>query len=255
MASDIEEAVRGLCLAFPEAEAFVSHGAPNFRVRKRTFATYAANVHGDGRVALWLNLPEGAQEQLVRDAPKHFFVPPYVGPRGWVGVRLDQGLAWKRVAELVREAWEKTAPAALAGKLARTPQVAAPTKALKPGQLDRLDASKTKRLLERIRAICLSLPETRETRQFGSPVWQAGTRTFAMAYDYGDGPTLAFWVGLDQQGLYASDPRYSIPAYIGHRGWIALAPGDRPDWHEIESLARASYRHFALKRMLARLGE
>src|SRR5687768_9223780 len=172
MSADVETAVRELCVAFPEAEAFVSHGAPNFRVRKRTFATYAANVHGDGRVALWLNLPDGAQEQLVRDAPKHFFVPPYVGPRGWVGVRLDQGLPWKRVAALVREAWEKTAPPALAAKLARMPEVAAPTKALKPEQLDRLDAPKTKRLLEKLRAICLALPETREVRQFGSPVWQ-----------------------------------------------------------------------------------
>jgi hypothetical protein len=252
--ADVETAARELCLSFPEAEAFTSHGAPNFRVRKRTFATWAANVHGDGRVALWLNLPDGAQEQLVRDAPKHFFVPPYVGPRGWVGVRLDQGLAWKRFAELVREAWANTAPPPLAAKLGRTPQVAAPTKALKAEQLDPLEAPKSKRLLEKFRALCLALPETREVRQFGSPVWQAGTKTFAMAYDYGNGPQLGFWVGVDQQGLYASDPRYSIPAYIGHRGWIALAPGAKPDWREIESLARASYRHFALKRMLAQLG-
>ena len=93
-AKDINQAVREVCLSFPEAEEYLSHGSPNFRVRKgRTFATYVLNHHGDGRVALWLNAPEGAQEHYVRGEPRHFFVPPYVGPRGWLGVHLDKGSA------------------------------------------------------------------------------------------------------------------------------------------------------------------
>lgn len=252
-ARDVGTAVHALCTAFPGAEAFTSHGAPNFRVRGRTFATYAVNLHGDGRVALWLNAPAGAQEQLVRDAPKHFFVPPYVGPRGWLGLRLDTGLAWPRVVQLVREAWEKTAPPALAAALDAPVAVEAPTRALAPEQLDRLASPHARRVVGKLRRICLALPETREARQFGNPVWQAGKRTFAVAYDYGEGLRLGFWVGVDQQGLYTSDPRYTIPPYTGHNGWIALDAAKACDWREIESLAHASYRHFALKRMLARL--
>ena len=91
-ARTIEAVVRELCLAFPDAEEFVSHGSPNYRATKgKTFATYLVNHHGDGRIALWLPMPPGAQDSHVKLQPKHFFVPPYVGPRGWLGVNLDTG--------------------------------------------------------------------------------------------------------------------------------------------------------------------
>ncbi len=254
MAKTIDQAVREVCLSFPEAEEYVSHGSPNFRVKGgRTFATYVVNHHGDGRVALWLKSPDGAQEHHVANAPKHFFVPPYVGPSGWLGVELDKGIAWKRIAELVREAYENVAPPKLAAKIGKTIAITPPTATMKAEERDRLAAPRTAKIVEKLRAICLALPETRGTKQFGAPVWQAGTKTFAIAYDYGEGPMLGFWVGVDQQGLYTADPRYSIPKYMGHNGWIALAVGKRCDWAEIESLAHASYRHFALKRMLKAL--
>ena len=101
VARDVHTAVREECLWFPEAEEILSHGSPNFRVRGKTFATYVINHHGDGRVALWLNAPPGSQEMHVRAEPRHFFVPPYVGPRGWLGVLLDHGIAWPRVVALV----------------------------------------------------------------------------------------------------------------------------------------------------------
>src|SRR5579871_2909847 len=127
MANDLDRAVRELCLAFPESEALVSHGSPNFRVRGgKIFATYTINHHGDGRIALWLNVPSGVQDAYVRAEPKHFFVPPYVGPSGWLGVRLDQGLGWKRVSELVRMAYERVAAPALKQNLRRTPVVRPP---------------------------------------------------------------------------------------------------------------------------------
>jgi hypothetical protein len=110
MARGIDEAVREACLWLPEAEEFLSHGSPNFRVRGKTFAAYVINHHGDGRVALWLNAMPGSQELHVRTQPEHFFVPPYVGPRGWLGVVLNRGIDWNRVAALVREAYEKVAP-------------------------------------------------------------------------------------------------------------------------------------------------
>jgi hypothetical protein len=70
MARDINGAVREVCLSFPEAEEFLSHGSPNFRVRGKTFATYVVNHHGDGRVALWICSPAGAQESYRHFALK-----------------------------------------------------------------------------------------------------------------------------------------------------------------------------------------
>ena len=117
-------------MSFPEAEESVSHGHADFRVRGKSFATYLVNHHGDGRVALWLNSPPGAQEMHVRGEPKHFFVPPYVGPRGWLGVNLDKGLSWKRIAMLAQEAYQKVAPSALVGRIGDTIQIKPPTQKL-----------------------------------------------------------------------------------------------------------------------------
>jgi hypothetical protein len=252
VASDVQQAVRDACLWLPEAEEFVSHGAPNFRVRGKTFATYAVNHHGDGRVALWLPAPPGSQEMHVRAEPAHFFVPPYVGPRGWLGVMLDRGIGWARIAALVREAYERVAPPQLRMQIGRTPAIKAP-KALAARQIDPLQSPRAAAMLKRLRKVCLGLPETQESRQFGHPVWQAGKKTFALARHDGERLLLCFWVGVDQQGLLSGDPRYHIPPYMGHNGWIALDVRRGCDWHEVQSLALQSYRHFALKRMLQQL--
>lgn len=253
MAKAIPEAVREICLSFPEASEIVSHGSPNFSVRGKSFASYLVNHHGDGKVALWLGLPAGAQEQLVRDEPRYFFVPPYVGHRGWVGVELDQGLNWKRIATLVRQAYEKVAPASLVASLGKTIIIAAPKAKLAEAERDPLNSPALLKFITPLREYCLSLPQTREDPRFGSPSWQAGKRTFAVAYQYDGQLTFSFWVGVEQQGLYTADKRYSIPPYMGHNGWIALKVGAKPNWKEIRALALHSYRHFALKRMLAQL--
>jgi predicted DNA-binding protein (MmcQ/YjbR family) len=253
VARDIHQAVRDACLWLPEAEEFVSHGAPNFRVRGKTFAMYAVNHHGDGRIALWLAAPPGSQDVHVRAEPRHFFVPPYVGPRGWLGVSLDRGIEWSQVVGLVREAYEKAAPPALRASLGATPALGAPVKALSAAQIDPLQSPRARKLLEKFRGLCLALPETREARHFGHPVWQAGKKSFAMMRHDGERLCLCFWVGVDQQGLLTSDSRYRIPPYFGHNGWIALDVGEDCDWDEVSALTLQSYRHFALKRMLAQL--
>ena len=256
MAKDLNQAVREVCLSFPQAEEFLSHGSPNFRVRGKTFATYVVNHHGDGRIALWLNAPSGAQEQYTRATPKQFFVPPYVGPRGWLGVQLDQGLSWKRIAALVREAYEKVAPPALIAQIGKTIEIAAPIRRLAPGEVDPMSSKRAQSVLKSLRKICLALPEVTESKQFGSPVWKAGKKTFACAYWYREqGLKLAFWVGVDRQGLLTADERFEIPPYMGHNGWIALEVTKHCDWQEVAALALASYRHFALRRMRAALGE
>ena len=253
MTRDISQAVRDACLWLPEAEEFVSHGSPNFRVRGKTFATYVVNHHGDGRVALWLNAPAGAQEVHVEAEPRHFFIPPYVGPRGWLGVILDRGIEWRRIAGLVREGYEKVAPTELRARIGKTPTIKPPAKALTASQVDPFKSARALAVLSKLRKICLSYPETSEGSPFGHPIWAAGKKTFAMARYAEMRLTLCFWVGVDQQGLLTADPRYSIPPYIGHNGWIALDVSRQSDWREVEGLALQSYRHFALKRMLQNL--
>lgn len=254
MSNELEKAVRALCLAFPETEELISHGSPNFRVRKgKIFATYAENHHGDGRLALWLNVPDGVQDAYVRDDPEHYFVPQYVGPSGWLGVRLDLGIAWGRVTELVRMAWERVAPPKLAQSLRSTPVVAPPKRRLTVADVDPKNTPRGKRVLAAMRKVCLALPEVSEDTQFGQPVWRAGKKVFAQAYCYDGRWRAAFWVGVDAQGLMTSDKRYEIPPYMGHNGWIALDVSNSHDEDELRSLALGSYRHFALKRMLAKL--
>ncbi|MCU0269706.1 MAG: MmcQ/YjbR family DNA-binding protein, partial [Acidimicrobiales bacterium] len=82
------ERVRGLCLAFPEVSERLSHGAPSFFVQgRKTLARYHEDHHGDGRLAIWCPAPQGVQALMVDTEPERFFVPPYVGHRGWLGVR------------------------------------------------------------------------------------------------------------------------------------------------------------------------
>jgi len=109
--------VRRICLALPEATEKEAWGAPTFRVRNKLFAMYAHDVHGDGRIAVWLNSDAATQQQLIASDPERFFSPPYVGSSGWIGIRLDRGLDWDVVAEFVLQAYRRTAPKRLAALL------------------------------------------------------------------------------------------------------------------------------------------
>lgn len=103
--------LREICLGLPETSERLSHGAPTFFVRgKRPFVMVMTDHHGDGRFALWCAAPEGLQKMLVDADPKRFFVPPYVGPRGWLGVRLDRGLHWDELAGIAEDAYAEVAP-------------------------------------------------------------------------------------------------------------------------------------------------
>lgn len=107
----ILERLRGLCLALPEVSERLSHGAPTFFVRdKRAFLMVLTNHHGDGRFAIWCAAEPGTQTLLVEADPERFFVPPYVGHRGWVGVRIDGRADWRRVTTVVRDAYVQVAP-------------------------------------------------------------------------------------------------------------------------------------------------
>jgi hypothetical protein len=106
--------LRKICLALPETSERLSHGAPTFFVReKRSFLMVLTNHHGDGRFAIWCAAPEGMQAMLVEADAERFFVPPYVGHRGWLGVRLDRGLDWNEVAGIAEDAYAEVAPTRL----------------------------------------------------------------------------------------------------------------------------------------------
>ncbi len=108
--------VREICLALPETTEKIAWGAPTFRVGK-IFVMVADHHHGDAHLAIWCNAAEGVQESLISADPKHFFRPPYVGPGGWVGVRLDTGLDWYVIASVIKDAYRVTAPARLSKQL------------------------------------------------------------------------------------------------------------------------------------------
>lgn len=109
--------LRALCLALPETTERLSHGEPTWFVRdKKVFATYA-DRHHDDRLGFWCAAPPGEQEAAVAADPERYFRPPYVGGRGWLGVRLDVPVDWAEIAEVVREAYRQIAPAKLVGQL------------------------------------------------------------------------------------------------------------------------------------------
>jgi len=118
--SRILERLRSICLGFPEVSERPSHGAPTFFVQgKRAFLMVHSDHHGDGRFALWCASPEGMQGMLAAADPERFFVPPYVGHRGWLGVRLDRGLDWNELAGIAEDAFSEIAPPRLVEAAAR----------------------------------------------------------------------------------------------------------------------------------------
>ena len=116
---DVVERVRSICLTFPEVTERLSHGAPTWFVRdKKVFVTcWSEGHHDDEFPHLWCAAEPGVQERLIGDDPETFFRPPYVGHRGWIGVRLDRKPDWNQVADLCEDAYRAVAPARLAALL------------------------------------------------------------------------------------------------------------------------------------------
>lgn len=103
--------LRAICLALPEAEERETWGEATFRVRGKIFAM---QVTGGDAPALWCKAPPGSQQILVGADPARFFVPPYLGHKGWVGVRLDRAPDWEEIAGLIRRSYALVAPKRLA---------------------------------------------------------------------------------------------------------------------------------------------
>jgi hypothetical protein len=107
--------LRRICLSLPDVHEVEAWGEPTFRIRNKLFAIHAAsgNHHGEGRAGVWIKAAPGNQALMVQAAPKRFFVPPYVGPAGWIGVWLDgrdAAVDWTELAALLDDGRRLVAP-------------------------------------------------------------------------------------------------------------------------------------------------
>jgi hypothetical protein len=110
--------LRAIALALPETSERLAHGEPCFYIRvKRMFVAVDDHHHKADHLAFWCPAVAGAQEELIAEDPGQFFRPPYVGHRGWVGVRIDRDPDWDEIAEIVRDAYRQVAPKALIAQL------------------------------------------------------------------------------------------------------------------------------------------
>jgi predicted DNA-binding protein (MmcQ/YjbR family) len=116
MSGDWLERLRTICLALPEATEGGGVGNPSFRVRDKIFAMQHPV---ESRPSLWIKAPRGVRETLVASEPERFFVPPYVGQHGWVGIWLDVDLDWALITDLIEDGYRMTAPKKLSQKLQR----------------------------------------------------------------------------------------------------------------------------------------
>ena len=101
--------VRRLCAALPETNEKLSHGEPTFFVGRKVYVMFANNHHNDGHIAVWIPVPGGQQATMLKTEPSKFFMPPYVGVRGWVGIELD-AIDDEELAEYIYEAYRLTVP-------------------------------------------------------------------------------------------------------------------------------------------------
>ena len=102
--------LRKIIATWPETDERLSHGAPTFWGGKKTFASFHPNHHGDGRIAVWCKATFEQQADLVETDPDVFFIPPYVGPSGWIGVRLDRGADWGMIEGVLEQGYRLVAP-------------------------------------------------------------------------------------------------------------------------------------------------
>jgi hypothetical protein len=108
--------LRAICLALPGTSERLSHGEVCFFVGKQ-FVSLDDHHHGGDHLAFWCPAPVGAQDELIAQDPVQFFRPPYVGHRGWIGVRIDLKPDWEHIAEIVEDGYRLVATKRLVAQL------------------------------------------------------------------------------------------------------------------------------------------
>lgn len=244
----IYERVRDICSGFAGVDAKLSHGAPAFHVRGKMLLSFVDDHHGDGRVAVWVKSTKDEQRRLVGQDPDRYYVPPYVGVSGWVGVRLDRDPDWVDLAILVESAWLAVVPPSLRDK----PREARKAPALR---LPTTDAKVAKEALEKVTAICMALPEATIEREGSHATFRVRKKVFAYFLDnhHGD-EIISVSVKAEKKKLAAlvkADPkRLYLPQYIGPKGWLGVRLDvGRTNWKDVTARVRASYAAAAPKRL------
>jgi hypothetical protein len=250
------ERVRGICLGFPAAEEKLSHGSPAFHVRGKMFLTFVDDHHGDGRIAVWCKSTADEQRRLVASDPSRFYVPPYVGVSGWVGVRVDgPSPDWIELSILVEEAWRSVAPPRIARGEAVPPRRALPP----PPVRVTTDEKVAREGLAKLSAICLALPEAERELEGRHATFRVRKKVFVYFLDnhHGDGIVAACVKGDKRANakLVASEPkRFFMPAYVGPRGYLGVRlDARRVDWKDLAERIAASYTSTAPKTLAARV--
>ena len=135
--------LREMCLALPGAFEKEAWGECTFRVTGGSmFAMTDNNHHGSNHIAVWIKAPGEVQEILVAADPKRFFVPPYVGAKGWIGIRLDYKVDWDELRELLKDGYSLSAPKRLRGMVAK--EVPTPTASMPKRRAPRAAATSVK---------------------------------------------------------------------------------------------------------------
>jgi hypothetical protein len=243
--------VREICLGFPAAEEKLSHGAPSFHVRGKMFLNFVDDHHGDGNLAVWCKSTLEEQRRLVAANPARFYVPPYVGVKGWLGVRVDQARAdWIELSILVEEGWRSVAPP----KMLRGEDLPPVKPIPPPSPRVTTDAKIARAALDRLEAMCLALPEATSEREGSHATFRVRKKVFAYFLDnhHGDG-IIGVCVKTDKRlgaKLVRDEPkRFFMPAYIGARGWVGVRLDlKRVDWKDIAKRVETSYRGVAPKK-------
>jgi hypothetical protein len=242
--------VRAIALGFPAAEEKLSHGAPSFHVRGKMFLTFVDDHHGDGRLAVWCKSEHDEQRRRVAEDPGRFFVPPYVGVKGWLGVRVEgPNVDWIELAILVEEGWRSIAPPRIVrGEDPRLAKAVAPA-----SPRVTTDAGIARAALDRLAKTCLALPEAVHEHESRHATFRVRKKVFAYFLDnhHGDG-IIAACLKEEKPAIVAllreQPGRFFLPPYIGARGWVGLRLDvGRVDWKDVAERVQASYRRVAPK--------
>ncbi|HEX3770802.1 MAG TPA: MmcQ/YjbR family DNA-binding protein [Polyangiaceae bacterium] len=240
--------VRDLCFGFPAVDEKLSHGMNAFFVRGKMFLSFVHDHHGDGNLGVWVKSTHEDQKAKVAEDPGQFYVPPYVGVKGWLGVRLNvPSTDWIGLQLIVEEAWVSTAPSSVKrGGVAPVPA----SKRGAPPVRGTTDPEVVAEARAKLTKIAAALPEvTVEDGHF--PTFRVKKKPFAYLLDnhHGDG-IVAVAVKTPKAGkgsqasLLKSDPkRFFSPQYMGHNGWVGVrVDAKRTHWTELAALVEASYR-------------
>jgi len=249
-ADEVLAQVRTISFRFPGTSEKVSHGAPAFFVRGRMFAMFADDHHGDGRVAVWCKSSADEQQRRVGEAPERFFVPPYVGVSGWVGVRLDRAdVDWGELAIVLEEAWLAAAPRSAVNDPVRPPP--------RSPALPRTDPELARAARQRLIEICAKLPESTCDEAKRHVTFRVARKPYAYFLDnYERDGVVSACVKLapkERATSIAKTPKHwYVPKYLGAHGWVGRRLDvARVDWKDLEARIAWSYRGVAPKRLVS----